>query len=140
MSWTEVDWSNVAADNTVLPENVDLTFELLPGARYGKFDPSRIEASAKVANGEFKDRISYFSYPDPIQQPWVQGVFIRMVNVAEENGFERIAEGEDPVDFLNRIAGTHFVSRMKHRLVTSGGVEGQTVADIKIGNIKALNK
>ncbi|CAN5950563.1 unnamed protein product [Sphagnum jensenii] len=133
-SWAEVDLTTVTTDNSVLPENQDFEFELLPGARFSKYDPDRVEAAAKVANGEFAGRIKYFSYPDPNKVgEWVRGVFIRMTHAL---GSE-IEPGESPVDYLNRMAGAHFVTKMKHRMVEVDGVS-TTKDDIKIGNVKAV--
>jgi len=133
-SWAEVDLTTVTTDNSVLPENQDFEFELHPGARFSKYDPDRVEAAAKVVKGEFAGRIKYFSYPDPNKVgDWVRGVFIRMTHAL---GSE-IEPGESPVEYLNRMAGAHFVTKMKHRIIEVDGVS-TTKDDIKIGNVKAV--
>ncbi len=133
-SWSEVDLTTVTTDNNVLPEGQDFEFELLPGARFSKYDPDRVEAAAKVATGEFAGRVKYFSYPDPKKVgEWVRGVFVRMTHAIGEE----IEPGESPVDYLNRVAGGHFRAQVKHRLVAQDGVD-ITKDEIKIGNVKPV--
>lgn len=132
-SWNEIDLTAVPTDQDVLPEGQEFTFELLPGARYGKFDPNRIEAAAKVVGGEFEGRVKYFSYPDPEKQSWSQGVFVRMTRALGED----IEQGEDPVEYLNRVAGGKFLSKIKHRAYSSDGVDG-VKDEIAIGNVKPV--
>lgn len=131
MSWTDVDLTNIPTDVDVIPEGRDYVFELLPGAKYGKFDAGRLEAAAKVAEGEFANRIVYFSYPDPTVQPWSLGVFARMV---KSLGGDAVA-GEDPVAYLNRKAGSKFISKVGHRVVEIDG-GSTTKVELKIGNVK----
>lgn len=131
--WNEIDLTAISTEPIVLPENQEFTFELLPGARYSKYDPNRVEASAKVAGGEFANQVKYFSYPDPAKYDWSAGVFVRMTHALGEE----IAEGEDPVDYLNRNAGKQFVSRVKHRTFSSDGVDG-TKDEVAIGNVKPV--
>lgn len=129
-SWSEVDLTTVSTDNDILPEG-KYEFELLPGARFSKYDPDRVEAAGKVASGEFAGRIQYFNYPDPAKVgEWVRGVFVRMTRAT---GVE-IEEGESPVDYLNRAAGSHFVGAVLHRVFDKDG-ESVTKSDLKIGSI-----
>lgn len=134
-SWSEIDLTAVPTDLDVLPEGQEFTFELLPGARYGKFDPNRIEAAAKVVEGEFSGRVSYFSYPDPEKQEWSKGVFVRMTRALGEE----INTGEDPVDYLHRVAGGKFLSKVKHRAYSTDGVDG-VKAELAIGNVKPVRQ
>lgn len=134
-SWNEIDLTAVPTDQDVLPEGVEFTFELLQGARYGKFDANRIEAAAKVVDGEFAGKVSYFSYPDPEKQPWSSGVFVRMTRALGED----INEGEDPVAYLHRVAGGKFLSKVKHRPYSSDGVDG-VKAELAIGNVKPVRQ
>jgi|SRR5882672_4383432 len=131
MAWEDVDLSEVRPDNEVLPEEQEFVFELLKGAKLSKFYPDKIEVAARVAEGEFKGKISYFSYPSPEEQPWVLGVFKRM-EIALGTPQEK---GEHPVDYLNRVAGSFFISKIKHRVVQAGG-DDVTKAEVKIGNVK----
>lgn len=133
-SWSEVDLSNVATDNNVLPEGQYYTFELLPGARPNKYDEGKIDAAAKVISGEFEGRVKYFSYPNPEKVGnWVFGVFTRMSHAL---GVE-IEENEKPEVYLNRVAGGVFMAPVKHRTYEQ---EGETITkdEIRIGNVKAF--
>lgn len=134
MSWADVDLTEVSPDNELLPEDRDYVFELLAGAKPNQFNPNRIEVAARVAEGEFTGRVLYFSYPDPDEQPWVRGVFVRMVKAIgqELNDDEKY----DPVRYLNRVAGGKFVTKVKHRQVSSNG-DDITKVEPKIGNVKA---
>ena len=129
-SWSEVDLSTVPSDIEILPEG-KYVFELLPGARFSKWDANRVEAAAKVVAGEFEGKIQYYSYPDPAKVgDWVIGVLVRMAKAASCE----IEENESPVDFLNRVAGTKFKATVYHRTYDKEG-EGQTKAELKIGSI-----
>jgi hypothetical protein len=135
MAWEEIDLTSVSTDNDLLPEEVDYVWELLPGAKFGRFDLERVEAAGKVASGEFAGRVKYFSYPDPKKQSWSPGVFVRMTKAI---GIE-LEDGEGPVDYLNRVAGNHFVAPVKHRMVSYEGAD-TTKDEIKITNVKAVRK
>lgn len=134
MSWSEIDLTSVSTESNVLPENVDYTWELLPGAKFSRFDPGRVEAAAKVATGEFAGRVKYFSYPDPKKQSWSPGVFIRLTKAV---GIE-VEEGESPVDYLNRVAGSNFTAPVRHRLVPDEGGAEATKDEVKIQNVKPV--
>jgi hypothetical protein len=134
-AWTEVDLSTIPTDNAIIPEG-KYTFELLPGARYSKWDAGRIEFAGKVSGGEFPNKVIYSSYPDPEKVGnWVHGVFVRMQNAAGE-GYE-IEPNEDPVAYLNRVAGIHFVAKVLHRTYDKDG-ESVTKEDLKIGSISPV--
>lgn len=135
MSWSEIDLTSISTDTDLLPETTDFVWELLPGAKFSKYDPARVEAAAKVASGEFAGRVKYFSYPDPAKQSWSAGVFIRMTRAL---GVE-IEEGESPVDYLNRVAGNQFIAPVKHRTIEYEGATSQK-DEIKITNVKAVRK
>lgn len=133
MSWADIDLTEVSPDNELIPEDRDYVFELLPGAKPSQFNPNRLECAARVAEGEFTGRVLYFSYPDPAEQPWVAGVFKRMVialgvDLADD-------EKHNPVAYLNRVAGAKFVTKVKHRVVQSNG-DDVTKSEPKIGNVK----
>lgn len=134
-AWLDVDLTTIPTDNDVLPEGQYFNFELLPGAKPGKFNPDRIECAAKVVDGEFAGRVKYFSYPPPAEQPWVLGVFVRMTRAL---GVE-IETGEEPVDYLNRAAGGHFAAPVRHRKVDTDGMD-TTKDEIKIGNVRAIRQ
>lgn len=131
-SWSEVDLTTVPTDTDLLPEG-KYEFELLPGARYSKWDPDKIEAAGKTVGGEFPGRVKYFSYGDPKKVgDWIRGVFVRLQRAM---GVE-MEPGEDPVAYLNRedVVGGHFTAKVYHRMWDKDG-ESQTKDDIKIGSI-----
>lgn len=131
--WTEVDLSTIPTDIDVIPEG-KYNFELLPGARYSKYDPQRIEAAAKIVGGEFPGKVVYFNYPDPAKVgDWVKGVFVRMSRAADVE----IEENEDPVVYLQRIEGANFTAAIKHRMYDKDG-ESITKAEMKIGSVAAI--
>jgi hypothetical protein len=133
MAWEDVDLASVPSDNEVVPEG-EYKFELLAGAKPGKFDPDKVEAGAKVAEGDYKNRVIYFSYPDPAKQSWSPGVFVRMVKALGDT----ITEGETPIDILNRNAGKLFNAKVAHRLVANSATgEEEPKADLKIGSVRA---
>lgn len=132
-SWSEVDLTTIPTDNDIIPEG-KYEFELLPGARFSKWDADRIEAAAKVASGEFAGRVQYFNYPDPAKVgEWVRGVFVRMTRAAGKE----IAEGESPIEYLNRVAGAHFAASVIHRTFDKEG-ESVTKSDLKIGSVSPV--
>lgn len=129
MAWTEVNLSDLPTGDELVPADAFYVFELLSGTKYGKFDPSRIEIAARIAEGEHTGRVLYGSYPDPEKQSWSLGVMARTVKVL---GGDPEA-GEDPVTFLNRKAGSKFLCKVNHRT----GQDEVTRQEIKIGSIKA---
>lgn len=132
-SWTEVDLSTIPTDNAIVPEG-KYAFELLPGARYSKWDEGRIEFAGKMVGGEFPGKVVYSSYPNPEKVgDWVKGVFVRM---SHASGVE-IEEMEDPVAYLNRIAGAQFAAKVLHRTYDKDG-ESITKEDLRIGSISAV--
>lgn len=134
-AWLDVDLTTVPTDNAVLPEGQYFNFELLAGAKESKFKADRIECAAKVVGGEFDGQVKYFSYPPPAEQPWVRGVFVRLTHAL---GVE-IESGEEPVAYLNRVAGGQFSASVKHRVVDQDGMD-TTKDEIKIGNIRAVRQ
>lgn len=131
MSWGDINLSELTTEQKVLPEETDFNFELLPGAKFNPWNPNRVDAAAKVIDGEFAGERLYFSYPDPVENTWVPGVFARMIKALKVEA----ETGEDPVTYLNRAAGSKFTAKVKHRRVDTDGVE-TVKAEIKIGNVK----
>lgn len=131
-AWLDVDLTTIPADNAVLPEGQYFTFELV-SAKPGNFNADRVECTAKVVGGEFDGWTKYFSYPPPSEQPWVRGVFVRLVHAVGVD----IDANEEPVDYINRNAGAHFSAPVKHRVVDVDGME-TTKDEVKIGNIRAV--
>jgi hypothetical protein len=116
-------WANVtcgeveAAQNAgfePLPEGTFI-FQLVPGgAKYRTKDfngvsLTDINASAAIAEGDLKGRRVFFAYPDPKgtnkegkPKTWSKQVFKKLSVVLGED----LQEGEDPVEYLNRVASS----------------------------------
>lgn len=132
MSWGEIDLSTVPTDLEVLPE-ATLNFVVV-SAKNNKFDPEKVDVLAKVYDGEFKGRTTFFSYPDPAKQDWSPGVFARL---AKSLGIP-IEKGESPVAYIGRAAslGGKFTAPVKHRLVESDGLP-VTKSEVNIMKVKS---
>jgi hypothetical protein len=110
-AWQSIDLSKVNPNLEIVPAGT-YTFSL-SGAKYGFNDPNRIEATATiVSEGEFAGRKLFFSYPDPSRPKcdWSPKALKRLMQAIGEDP----TEGEDPVAYLNRIAGSHFNASVRH--------------------------
>lgn len=111
MTWSNIDLSTINPNLEILPEG-HYTFKL-SGAKYGERDPNRIEVSASVSTeGDFTGRKVFFSYPDPSRPKcdWSPRMLKRLqiaIGVDPQ-------VGEDPVAYLNRVAGNTFGAPIKH--------------------------
>ena len=131
MAWTiNLKEINPAQLDLIAPGTY--TFELNSGAKYN--DRDAILASATiVSDGEFRGKRVLFSYPNPESlnsegkpQVW-SGVALKRLEVAIG---EEVGEGEDPVEYLNRIAGAKFSAGVTVREDSTG---------TKRSNIQLLN-
>lgn len=111
MSWTiNIRDINPAQLDLVAPGTY--VFALNPGAKYN--DRNAVLASANIeSDGEFRGKKMLFSYPNPEStsqdgkvQTW-SGVAFKRLEIALGQDME---EGEDPVDYLNRVAGSKFAA------------------------------
>src|SRR5580658_10337164 len=127
MSWNEIDLQGVSTEMDLIPEG-KYVFTLLPGAKYSQWNPNKIEVGAKIAEGEFAGRVVYFSYGDPEKVPAMVGAFKRLEIALSKNYGTAIETGQDPVDYLNGVAGAQFISDIKHRTYTNNEGETQTKA------------
>lgn len=118
MSWANIDLTTISPTLEIIPEKM-FTWELLPGATYDERDHGRINVSAAIVNdGEFSGRKIFFSYPDPEgvsprsgkKQDW-SAIALKRLEQAIGVDYEA---GEDPVHFLNRAAGSRFMSGVQH--------------------------
>lgn len=110
MSWETIDLTSVSTALEIIPEKT-FTFELLPGAKYDERDPNRISCQAAIVqDGEFTGRRIFFSYPDPSVKEWSPKALKRLEQAI---GID-IERGEDPVTYLNRVAGNHFMTNVTH--------------------------
>jgi hypothetical protein len=116
MSWTETDLKGVSAEMEIIPEG-QYVFALLPGAKYGQWDPQKIELGAKIVEGEYSHRVQYFSYGNPEKAPTMVQALKRLEIALVANGAPAIEAGEDPVTYLNNpeVVGKQFVGTIKHR-------------------------
>lgn len=128
-TWEDLKLSDLPSEAT-MPQDTDFVFELLPGSKVSRFDASRLEVAARVAEGEFTGTILYGSYPDYTKYSWVLGVIRRTIK----------ALGGDPdsedsfLEFLNKKAGTKFVAKVTHRPIQDSE---DVRVELKVGSIKA---
>jgi len=110
MSWTSINLKEINPAQLDLVAAGSYKFRLNPGAKYN--DRGSILASATIeSDGEFTGKRMLFSYPDPEStdkngkvQNW-SSVALKRLEVATG---QEVQDGEDPVAFLNRIAGSFF--------------------------------
>jgi hypothetical protein len=132
MSWTNINIKDVNPAQLDLVAPGSYVFALNPGAKYN--ERGAILASATIeSDGEFKGKKMLFSYPDPESvsqegkvQQWSSVAFKRL-EVAVGQDME---EGEDPVAYLNRIAGAKFAA---------GVTAKEDATGTKRSNIQLLN-
>lgn len=141
MSWIEIDLEGVSAEMELVPEGA-YVFTLLPGAKYSRFDAQKIEAAAKVAEGEFAGRVVYFTYGDPDKAPAMIGAFKKLEIALAKNTGVAITTGQDPVEYLNSVAGGRFIAPIKHRSYKADPndeeSETKTKAEIAVFKVKPL--
>lgn len=139
MSWNEVNLVGVSTEMETLPEGVPYTFALLAGAKYGQWDPNKIELGAKVVDGEYAGRVVYFSYGNPEKAPSMVQALKRLEIALVADEAPAIAEGEDPVTYLNNpeVVGKRFVAPLKHRSYEKDG-ETVTKADVSVFKVKSV--
>lgn len=115
MSWANINLSEINPAFEIVPEG-QYTFTL-GGAKYSERDPGRIEANATIATeGDFTGRKMFFSYPDP-EKPKCEWSPKALKRLEQAIGVDSVA-GEDPVAYLNRVAGNKFSARVKHSKAT----------------------
>lgn len=110
MSWQNINLKEINPSDLNLVADGVYTFSLNPGAQYNDF--GGIFASATiVSDGEFKGKRVSFSYPNPDEYSWAAPALKRLV-IATGNDVE---EGEDGPTVLNRIAGSHFSTKIVNK-------------------------
>lgn len=132
MSWTNVNIREVNPNLLDLVAAGTYVFSINSGAKYN--DRGAILASATIeSDGEFRGKRMLFSYPDPEStnsagkvQTWSSVAFKRMEVALGQD----IEEGEDPVAYLNRVAGSKF---------SAGVVVKEDETGTKRSNIQLLN-
>jgi len=110
MSWNNINLKEVNPAQLDLVAPGTYVFTLNNGAKYN--ERGAILASATIeSDGDFKGKRVLFSYPDPEStsaegkiQTW-SSVALKRLEVATG---QECVEGEDKVEFLNRIAGSKF--------------------------------
>jgi hypothetical protein len=146
MSWTDVDLTGVSTDMELIPEGT-YEFALLPGAKYGQWNPAKIELGAKIVSGEYAGRVQYFSYGDPEKVPSMLVAFKRLEEALAKNTGVSITEGEDPVTYLNNpdVVGGKFIAPIRHRTYEKKGevdAQGNPVleskSDVSVYKVKAV--
>lgn len=132
MSWTNINLKEINPAQLDLVAAGTYTFSLNTGAKYN--DNGAILASATIeSDGEFRGKRMLFSYPDPESisssgkvQQWSSVAFKRLEVALGQD----VEEGEDPVAYLNRVAGSKF---------SAGVVVKDDNTGTKRSNIQLLN-
>lgn len=141
MSWIELDLTGVSTEMELVPVG-NYVFTLLAGAKYNQWNPGKIEVGAKIVEGEYAGRVVYFSYGDPDKVPAMIGAFKRLeIALAKASGVS-IEAGQDPVQYLNTVAGSQFVAAVKNRIIPpkEGEEDSQPTpkAEIDVFKIRSL--
>lgn len=132
MSWTNVNIKEINPAQLDLVAPGDYVFVLNAGAKYN--ERGAILASATIeSDGEFRGKKMLFSYPDPESvssegkvQTWSSVAFKRLEVALGQD----VDEGEDPVAYLNRVAGGKFAAKVTAKEDNTG---------TKRSNIQLLN-
>lgn len=132
MSWNNINLKEINPAQLDLVAPGSYVFAINTGAKFN--ERGAILASATIeSDGDFKGKRMLFSYPDPESvsqdgkvQSWA-GVALKRLEVAVGQDFE---EGEDPVTYLNRIAGAKFAAGVTVKEDATGN---------KRSNIQLLN-
>lgn len=109
-NWTAIKFSEINPNPEVIPAG-EYVFSL-NGAKYNDTDKNKVECNATiVSEGDFTGRKLFFSYPDPAVYDWSTKAFKRMESALGTD----MADGADPIEYLNSVAGTHFGASTKVR-------------------------
>lgn len=111
MAWTDVNYEEVTTGRSLLPIG-DYTFMLVSASR-GRFDVEVVDMRVSVATpGPYQGETLFHKYPNPEKADkrqsasspnnWVNKAFKLFLNAVKPYGF-LMAQGEHPVDFINRI-------------------------------------
>lgn len=135
MAWTNVDLKNVSTQLELIPEGT-YTLELAPGTKYDEKNGAVRASASIVGDGEFTGKRVFFSYPDPESisskgkvNTWSAVALKRLI---ESLGVDQ-NEGEDVVEFLNRISGNRFAGTIKHQPATE---QYPASASLNLFNVK----
>lgn len=139
MSWQEIDLASITDEMDTIP-NGQYVFELITGTKYGKFDPNKLEVPAKIAEGEFKGRIVYLSYPDPAKKSWSPAAVKRLEMALVKDGAAAISDNQDPTVFFNQddVVGHKFISVYETREYTGNDGEQKKASDVKLFKVRAV--
>lgn len=135
MPWLTTDLTTVNPNAEAIPEGT-YTFSL-GGAKYDDRGYNRIEANATiVTEGDFMGRKMFFSYPDPEsinskgkKNDWSAKALKRL----EQSLGVDASAGEDPVEYLNRVAGTRFSAPVSMRPATDDYPARPELVIFKVG-------
>ena len=138
MTWTEVNFDEVNPGQDLIPEG-DYTFMVVSAAK-GKYDAERSEIRLSIATpGPFQGQTVYLSYPsvrvdknNPNGGPfnWVVKTIKLFIEAVKPFGY-RIAAGEAPVDFVNRI--TQEADSKNEQILIDARIAHETYADRETG-------
>lgn len=108
--WQSINLKDITPERREQITLGDYVFELLPGSKFD--ERGAVQASASITDeGELRGRRAFFSYPDPtsVSQAGKPMTWSAQALKKLEQALGLDAEdGETPVDYLNRAAGTRF--------------------------------
>lgn len=112
MSWADINLKNINPAELNLVADGVYTFQLNPGAKYSENGDNAVLVSATITSeGEFKGKRVLYRYPDPSEFTWSAPALKRLSVVTGHD----VEENEDPVTFLNRIAGSPFAAKIVNK-------------------------
>lgn len=112
MSWQTINLREINPAELNLVADGVYTFNLNSGAKYSENGDGAILVSATItSDGEFKGKRVLYRYPDPVEFAWSAPALKRLAVVTGND----VEEGEDPVAFLNRIAGSPFAAKIVNK-------------------------
>lgn len=110
MSWQNLNLKEINPSDLNLVADGTYVFQLNSGAKYNEF--GGIYASATIqSDGEFRGKRVAFSYPNPDEYSWSAPALKRLAVVTGQD----VEDNEDPVTFLNRIAGSTFSGKIVNK-------------------------
>ena len=138
-SWVEIDLAGISDEMETIPDGM-YVFSLLAGAKPSKWDANKLEIPAKVAEGDFTNRVVYLSYPDPGKQAWSPAALKRLEKAVVADGAPSIEEGQKVLDYFNQpeVVGHKFIAPIETRNFEGQDGEQKSKTDIKLFKVRAL--
>lgn len=111
--WSTIKFSEINPNPEIIPEG-EYVFSV-SGAKFNDMDGNKVDVNATiVTEGDFTGRKMFFSYPNPSIKEWSPKALKRLeMALGTDAGDE-----ESPVEYLNRVAGSHFRAKVSHSKAT----------------------